>query len=294
MKTYVLTDVFDGDAGSLKRSVLSLKACGFGRPSDQVSAVYVAHQGEAQLVMGGADSGPSKDVAEKALAGRIQSAAGTRVRLNSEVVYDYTLSLKSSVDSLIQNAKKQGVELLVVASQARKGFARFLLGSFAETLIHRSPIDLLVLNPKVKPRPKTKRILLAVDLDRGSEKLVQEIAEMARGLSAELLLLHVPSPSYSVKFKGQDEAVVRYRATVNRQMKKLGEIASQLGAKVSTQIEGRWESISDVILREARKGKADLVVVKAKTGSLATLMLGSVARSVVRKSDAPVLVLRRR
>ena len=294
MKAFLLTDVFDTDSSCLKRSAMALRSVGFGQSkSDEASAVYVSHQGEAQMAFSGVSLPVDKKRTEESLAKRVQKAGALKLKIKPQVIYEDTLSLKSAVDTLLAQAKKQSVGLVVLSTQARKGFARFLLGSFAETLIHRSSIDLLILNPKAKVRAKTKSMVVAIDLEKGVEQLVRETAELARKLDATVTYVHVPSPSYSVHFKGQDPSVAKYRKAVDRKVAQLDGLARSLGAKASVQIAGRWQAVSDVVLQVAKKQKADLIVIKAKSGSLATLMLGSVARSVVRKSEVPVMVVRR-
>jgi nucleotide-binding universal stress UspA family protein len=49
---------------------------------------------------------------------------------------------------------------------------------------------------------------------------------------------------------------------------------------------------TDLILKEAKASQADVVAVHSKSGPLRRLILGSVARQVVRAAKVPVLVVR--
>lgn len=51
-------------------------------------------------------------------------------------------------------------------------------------------------------------------------------------------------------------------------------------------------AIASAILESAEKEKADLIVLTEKTGPWASLVLGSVTRDVLSKSQQPVLVYR--
>ncbi|MDZ4084792.1 MAG: universal stress protein, partial [Bdellovibrionales bacterium] len=51
-------------------------------------------------------------------------------------------------------------------------------------------------------------------------------------------------------------------------------------------------SNTDLILKEAKASKADVLAVQSKAGLLRRMLLGSVARHVVRAAKIPVLVIR--
>src|SRR5262249_39669163 len=80
------------------------------------------------------------------------------------VLISDSLSRRAAVEKLLEYAEKSQASLIAVGTHARKGVMRFLLGSFAETLILHSKTPLLIVNPKCKPMPAIKEILFATDI----------------------------------------------------------------------------------------------------------------------------------
>ncbi|MBK8205066.1 MAG: universal stress protein [Bdellovibrionales bacterium] len=106
-----------------------------------------------------------------------------------------------------------------------------------------------------------------------------------------LILLHHAEATYNWSLMNPIQKIHAYRRKVNRL--KLAMEQECKRAKIPTpyhhfiRTAGRPTSFSDLL-----KGKADLIVVAAKTGPTAALMGGSVTRRVVRESNMPVLILK--
>jgi nucleotide-binding universal stress UspA family protein len=293
MKALWLVDVFDKDLKSPKEVANALRGLGFG-PADPIWCTYLAQDIEENLHL--AFGVPKSERLTKHPAALLEKhvsnldTQGLSVR--PSLISVTGVSLKSGADRVLGDAKNKKVDLIALQTHARKGFERFVVGSFAETLIHRSPISLLILNPLTKTSPRVKRILYATELEKSAEKSVAEIAQYAKRAGAELRLVHVPFPSYAVKFKGQDKAVAAYRKAVPGKMARLVRIAADLGVPSDFVIANPIKPIVELIELEAKKFRADVTAVKSKTGPIGTLFLGSVARSLVRKSSRPILILR--
>jgi nucleotide-binding universal stress UspA family protein len=72
-------------------------------------------------------------------------------------------------------------------------------------------------------------------------------------------------------------------------------VAEGAGAKTdAVQVSSRGRPVSDVILREARRSKADLIVMGTHgRRGLNRLLLGSDAERVLREAPVPILLIRR-
>jgi nucleotide-binding universal stress UspA family protein len=284
MKALWLVDVLDKDLKSPNAIANTLQGLGFG-PSDQIWCTYMSQELDGDFMRVGSLPG--------SLLKKHMSKVDTQgLAVRPSVISVNSVSLKSGADRILMDAKSKRVDLIALQTHGRKGFVRFVMGSFAETLIHRSPVSLLILNPHAKAKKTLKRILYATELERAAEKSVVTVAEFAKRAGAELRLVHVPFPSYAVKFKGQDPQVETYRKKLPLQMGRLAQIASQGGVVTDFVIANPNKSIVDLIDAEAENFRADLTVVKSKSGPLGTLFLGSVARSLIRQSNKPVLILR--
>ena len=142
-----------------------------------------------------------------------------------------------------------------------------------------------------------KKILVAVDFSPASVAAVRQAQELATALDAELLLLHVihvPAEApgfYSSRklgrklFRNMEEAATGMMAQfVDEHLKKTKK---KVEIRILPGLPG------DEIVRQARKEKADLVVIGTRGHSgIKRLLLGSVADHVIRACSCPVLSLR--
>jgi nucleotide-binding universal stress UspA family protein len=297
MKALWLVDVLDKDVKSPKAIANTLQGLGFG-PTDQIWCTYMSQEIEGDLnfatglATDEAQSNRLRRLPTSVLKKHISKLETQGLSVRPSVISVSGISLKSGADRIVMDAKAKKVDLIALQTHGRKGFVRFVMGSFAETLIHRSPISLLILNPNTKAKKNVKRILYATELERAAEKSVVQVAEFAKRAGAELRLVHVPFPSYAVKFKGQDPQVETYRKNVPKQMERLTKLASAVGVVTDYVIANPNKPTVEVIDEEAKNFRADLTAVKSKAGPIGTLFLGSVARSLVRQSSRPVLILR--
>lgn len=143
-----------------------------------------------------------------------------------------------------------------------------------------------------------KRILAAVDFSNATTGVVATAAELARAFGAELHLLHViePEPTYTAYGFTPDEfpAIHTFHEeTRTRAMKTL----EKAGEKVASACPDVFTHLGDgsplhVLEEKTRELSADLVVVGSHGhGVMASLLLGSVAEGLVRKSIVPTLVI---
>jgi nucleotide-binding universal stress UspA family protein len=58
-------------------------------------------------------------------------------------------------DQIVEYARKWGADLVIVASQQRRGLARLILGNVAEVVIRYSPCTVLVVRPKEEAEAQT-------------------------------------------------------------------------------------------------------------------------------------------
>lgn len=195
-----------------------------------------------------------------------------------------TLSNTAAVDRFLLLAKSRNAKLIALHTHARKGITRLAVGSFAETTIHRSKINLLLVNPATNIAPKVNIILLATDFGIDSKNHLSQVINLCKDRESELVIFHHAKSSYAVDLayrKKVDKTKARYEADC---------LIAGLEAKVIV----NFEPINtvDSILSYVKIVKADLVVVSAKAGKITALMGGSVVRKIIRSSPQPVLVLK--
>lgn len=139
-------------------------------------------------------------------------------------------------------------------------------------------------------------IMHATDFSREAEAGEAAAAGLARGLGAELILVHVAveTPLYGESVFGIDEVRKVYVAQARWAEDALAERARALGAAgVST----RWlrrvgVPHEEIVKAAAEERVAYLVLGTHGRGGLGRFMLGSAADRVVRTAPCPVLTVR--
>lgn len=203
-----------------------------------------------------------------------------------EVIPSMSLSLTKAVGELITHSKKINIDLILLAANSKKTLPIFTLGSFAETLIHLSPIDLLMYHQKTKFNSKfPKKILYAYDYTpKGLLGLFKAI-NYAKKWSATLFVVHIPMPE-------PDQSDEEYNQDVEYKDKKTEKILQK--AAIKFQIVTLFDDypIDQTILEQAKKLKVDVIALTAKSNRFQVLLGGSVTRKVLRDAKNPVLILK--
>jgi len=220
-------------------------------------------------------------------------AAKVNVRdADVRVVEQMSLSTTKVVDRMLKLANEQGCELIGLFTHARKGFARFVLGSFTETAIHRSTKDLLLMNPNANLGSTVGRILFASDFGSSSRKELSRVFQYAKSLGASLTVFHHAEVIYKWSMEESSPKVKAYRKSVDKMKHWVETEARKKGVSTNVIIASDFQSTAAHIFKVVKSKRIDVVVLSAKTGPMAALMGGSVTREVIRASSVPVLVIK--
>lgn len=220
---------------------------------------------------------------------------GAKIKIDEKKIHviDYpTHSNTKAVDRLFKLARDRSVDLIGIYTHSRKGYLRFVLGSFAETAIHRSRTDLLVLNPKVKISAGIKNVLFASDFGPSSKKEFLKLFKYVKNLNSNLTVFHHAEAIYKWSIDETNPKIRSYRKKVDQMRKWIEEQCTKAGIKLTTVVVSDFTPTSNHILKLSKKNKMDMVVVCAKIGPMAALMGGSITRQIVRESSIPVLILK--
>jgi nucleotide-binding universal stress UspA family protein len=282
---------FDGNRKLQQRALAIVKALAGAR--DHLEAVYVASPVELDLATAfDIPVGIRFSVYPKKRVEQALRKLGLK-QLRATVLTHDSLSLTSSVRALADHAAREKADIMLVASHARKGVSRLFLGSFAETLVHLSKTDLLVFHQSTRAgKHAPKNLLFAHDLSRDGDRGFDKALAYAKRWKCALHVLHVPEPAYGIHFDDQNPKVESYRKRVRKKIQAIESTLKRSRVEGSVVIDMRWAPISELILSQAQRVHADLLLVLAKSGRFAGFMGGSVTRQVLRASVAPVLVLK--
>jgi nucleotide-binding universal stress UspA family protein len=184
-----------------------------------------------------------------------------------------------AANKIIQKARKEKADLIVLGSHGLSNVRSFLLGSVSQKVTTYAPCSVLVVKRKFKP---LKKILVAVDGSKYSKKAIEFLKMNFRPENVQASVLNVWD--YPLVLPGRTRSVL-----VEKEMKSL----RQAGFKTSPlTLTGHPAA---TIVKIAKKKKMDLVVLGSRglTG-LREFFLGSVSHKIVKYSQGSILVVRGR
>lgn len=137
-----------------------------------------------------------------------------------------------------------------------------------------------------------KRILVAVDGSKHSDKAAQYARGVARTQGAELVLLHCPGNIPRIIGGAALEKLQKDLEKEGRKLVKQYQGLCQ-GYEICYTIEVRMGDPANVIISYAEDNNADLIVMGSRgLTDLEGLLLGSVTHHVLQRTCCPVLIIR--
>jgi nucleotide-binding universal stress UspA family protein len=139
------------------------------------------------------------------------------------------------------------------------------------------------------------KLLIATDLSDSTAKVIKNVLELAKSLSAEMWLIHVVEPDpdiVGITARPQsDQDIIAEK--ISRDHRELQEIAKEIrnqGLTITAlQVQG---PTVEMILNEALELEVDIIVIGSHgRGAVYELLVGSVSSGVLKKARCPVLVI---
>lgn len=214
-------------------------------------------------------------------------------------------SVTHVVDTFLAYAERAEADLIVANTHGRGGVKRFLLGSFAETLLVRSKIPTLIVGQHIDTLKRFDTILYPTDFGIHANLGFRNAVGLAKLLGSRIVLHHAvlkpvePHPSPTVVFPSSYWIMVQ--GHLNREVdraKRFGSIWAQWADKQGVRVEqaidlvdGRvWEDIVEA----GRRFQPGLVIMECQRTPNRGGQIGGVVRQVVRHAEWPVWILRTR
>jgi nucleotide-binding universal stress UspA family protein len=217
------------------------------------------------------------------------------------ILVNQKLSLRGDVAKLANHAKRHKADLIVVQTHGRKGLERFFLGSFAETLLQESKVPVLSINPNTTPPKEIRRVLFPTDLSVESKKTFKKLLSRCHAWGTELILLHkLPDPIEPIVQSGVymagggwitlSQYFAKESAESRRKLEAWVKEGKAAKVEVSVEVVEKPGLVADAILDYAKKTNADMIAMLTHSGPISSVLVGSVARQIVRAAHCPVLV----
>jgi nucleotide-binding universal stress UspA family protein len=210
----------------------------------------------------------------------------------------------SPADWIVEDSEVRHVDLVIMATHDREGPDRWLHGSIAESVVHRSTIPVLLVRPidsiPLAARLAAEQPVLIVPLDGSqlAEAALPFARELGQALAARIMLVGVvPRPGQLIA--GQGGTIVTYTGPEHAQLEAgarayLTATAEGLeAAGASTEILVRYGDAALEVgaVAEAYEAAAVVMATHGRTG-IVRAMLGSVAGGVLHHTTTPVVLIR--
>jgi len=289
-------DAFAGEDSFHKKVLAALKA--FDSSGDlEIEPVMLLLRDEIMAVDSVMKFEDYRSSAEKALESFLKKLKHPGLKAGRVIVSDRH-SKRHAIRELSGLAQQEKFDMIAMATHARKGLGRFILGSFAETLLLVSTVPVFIVNPKSEFK-KVKTILFPTDLTNASRNAFDQVIAYAQKQNAKVILFHqIPNPvepliGAGMNLLGGSYVPVRRffdeeKALKTKDAEEWSKAAKEKKVKVEIHIELRTANIADNILKVAKKYQVSLISMASQVGEVESVLLGSITRQVIRAADCPV------
>ncbi len=302
MRILWAVDAFEEKGQVRTHLVEALRRIAADRPVE-IEPVYVLSPDELDLTVDLAAPWVRqfRPAVEKAIANIIKGVELPGL-LPPQILIQKKSSLTNAVRTLTRYAKSSGAELIAIGTHGRKGLERVFMGSFAESTLMTSKVPVLVVGPETKVG-ELDHILFATDFSQRSSAIFDRVIRLCKVLGAKLSVFHsIPHPLEPVFESGMfllggswvpvPEFLSAREGWSRKRLNQWEARARKAGVETESIVDCTPGGVSDSIVRESRARKAGIVAMAAQTGPLASALVGSITRQVVRKAPCPVWVIR--
>lgn len=199
---------------------------------------------------------------------------------------------------ILEYARDERADLIVMGTHGRRGFRRMVAGSVAMEVVRKAEVPVLTVGPSVTGAEGRyfDRILVPVDFSEHAKTALGMARALAADLDSELIALHViEKPSFPAFYEASVDMF--YGSMQNMENEARMELRRMSGEVddliVETTFEVRVGHAVDTILRAAREFGASLIVLSTHGATgIPRFFLGSVSERIIRSAEFPVLRLK--
>jgi nucleotide-binding universal stress UspA family protein len=217
------------------------------------------------------------------------------------------VAIGSPAEEITRYAVEKDVDLILMATHARSGIRRLIMGSVTDKVVRTSNVPVWLVRPGAPEEAiydhwPGKTLLVPLDGSEPAEIVLPHVEALAKQHGTDnvnVILLRsytLPSPPASDGTVGFAYEYVETEAAFRRQTaeKYLSHIESQLSSKglvVRSKVMEGWPA--EQIIDYANKNPYNIIVMSTQArAGLRRSARGSVAASVLQKADSPVVLVR--
>lgn len=220
-----------------------------------------------------------------------------------ELEWEPLITTGRAADEIARLIKENDVDLSIIATRARSGLKRLVLGSVTEQLMRITACPIMVIrgpdkdtSTSFEPKVNYKKILVGCDFSNNSIMAYQYGLSIAQEFQSDLYLAHVIPPFI---YKDLPKSINETRDKLSDDLRV--ELKNRLESLVPAEAKN-WCNPKTVLLagdphieliKFALVQDMDLIVVGVKGQSLVeSLLVGSTTDRIVRGATCPVLCVR--
>jgi len=199
-------------------------------------------------------------------------------------------------EQIAEMASETDADLVVVGEHGQRRGLRDVLGSTAEQLVHASPVPVLLVRGQEEQVPQ--RVLVPVDESPMGDRVLAWARLLGERFGAQIMAFHVLNArllwqlrliSSETKWQELGEDMERgAQDWLRERVRAAGFTPEQAETRVAL-----GDPSHEILAAAARYG-ADLIVLGSHgAGALERVLIGSVARAVMRGASSPVFVVTR-
>jgi len=202
----------------------------------------------------------------------------------------------SPAHAIIEQAKSDDIDLIVMGTHGRRGFDRLLSGSVSEEVVRQAPCPVFTVLAGEEPTdgPYVDHVLAPVDLSNQTNLIADYAAELAKVYNAKLSLLHIVEQAAYPSVYGVDPMTPELPNVEARAREAMEELADRIRPQapdVRTVVTMGYAAREIVDYVEDHNVDMVVMATHGRTG-LSRFVIGSVAEKVVRTAPCPVFTLR--
>ncbi len=243
------------------------------------------------------------------LLARAKGAAHSQLKSGAESIQHAGWGAETEVffgnprNAIASFAQEWGAELILVGSHGHGDLARILLGSTSKAALRRAHCSVEIVRAPARGRERKvdegMKILVATDGSECSMSAVRSVAARPwpRGSEAKVISipeLIIPLREFPYFEPGEVEEINTFSLGHAREAAATAkELLSKNGVKVSTEVPLEWDIPSRMILAEAEKWQAHMIVLGSHgRRGFDRWTMGSVSEAVALNASCSVEVIR--
>lgn len=221
---------------------------------------------------------------------------------NSSVKFKTAVLVGRSAELILDYAEKNDINLIVLCSHGRSGISTWSLGSTTSKVLHKIKVPLIMVQAREKMTESDKtgvfsRILVPLDGSERSAAVLPGVAEIARKLKCEVILLQVLEPGKHVHSVGGLDYIQFEERVLDAAKKKaqqyLDKASSRFaGSKATVRSEVRVGDSAAEIIKFADEARCGMIAMASHGRSgIASWMFGSVTSKVLQAGKHSVMLV---